>query len=288
MSLVTIDTSKKHFIRIQVLTAKNQQPKEFLLSRLQFEILFFSVPIVLVWGVISTSILIKTQYFDRLNPKTNPSMIHEVLPQSSVLSQDAQSLGSLNEPTQQIHPVGTVVNDANSIGEFEGSASEIAALSKKTTGKSEKQNNQKTREVPLSHSGNKEMASRSFRVDGLFGVDFSISNISNSKNYTMSLAMTNLKGTLETGRYWVSVLVNTNTGKKFWLTPMPEVRINSFGRAEEPKQGLAYAFRSFRKNSLDLNNVNLKITRFEKVVIGFERDGKSPAIANVRLVTRSQ
>lgn len=276
--ILDIDSSDKYFVRIHIAATRNTSAKEFRLSRFQFEILFFSIPVILIWGVFSTLILIKTLYVDRPLSVADRAQV-----KSSMARSSASDLASLSTPTviteepkkpsAQIEPeetTSTVIPIIKSESNADANiTAEIEAPTEKTT------------TIAL-----KELAARSFRVDDIFQIDFVISKKTPKPSYVINIGMTNLKGEAETGRYWVSVLARTESGKKVWLTPMPEVKINSAGQAENPKRGWAYDFRYFRKSELELKNVKSKIDQFDEVMIGFQRNGKSPAIAKVQLGPR--
>lgn len=272
------NSSSKYFVKIQIAATSNSNPKEFLLSRFQFELLFFSLPIIVLWGLISTLILFKTLYFDppaaplekalsltRQNhapvvaTTSLPTSSEEISQKKSLLAESTEQLGSL--PNPEANPKDTAAPAAKEVVQ-------------------EKQAN------IVSPPAIRELAARSFRVDDIFDVEVSLARRASSSSYAMTIAMTNLKGATESGRYWISVLATTNAGKKVWLTPMPEVKINSSGQADQPGLGLTYTFRHFRKNNLQLKNVKVKVAKFEEVMIGFEREGNSPAIAKARLIAR--
>jgi len=285
---VDTNSSSKYFVKIQIAATRNSNPKEFLLSRLQFELLFFSIPVIFLWGVVSTLILVKTLYHDR--PTT--ALEKGPLPTRAGHVQVVETVDSprvVQEiPTNK--PIAAELKEDKSIAaelkEEEITPKSLEALTKDAEAPVAKVSLPGQQLSQISRPLIKELATRSFRVDDIFDVDISISKKSNAPSYAMTIAMTNLMSETESGRYWVSALATTDTGKKVWLTPMPEVKINSSGQAEQPKRGWAYAFRHFRKNSLELRNVKMKIVRFEEVMMGFERDGHSPAIAKVQLIAR--
>jgi hypothetical protein len=249
-----------------------------LLSRFQFELLFFSLPIIVLWGLISTLILFKNLYF---NPPT-------------ATLEKAPSLTQQNHaPVVDTNPLPTAIEESaqkKSIlaesADLPASLQNLEANPKDTVASAVKEVVQEKQTSIISQPVIRELAARSFRVDDIFDVDVSLSKRTSSSSYAMTIAMTNLKSATESGRYWISVLATTDTGKKVWLTPMPEVKINSSGQADQPRRGWAYAFRHFRKNSLELKNVKVKVARFDEVMIGFEREGNSPAIAKVQLIAR--
>lgn len=274
--ILDADSSNKYFVRIQIAATRNTSAKEFRLSRFQFEVLFFSIPVILIWGVFSTLILIKTLYMDRpsniadkaqtklssarsgandLAPLSTPTVINVDPRNTSVELEPAETTSSVTTPEESKTTAGT--------------PPEVGAPLEKAT------------VIPA-----REVAARSFRVDDIFQIDFAISKRTQKPSYAINIGMTNLKNEAETGRYWVSILATTESGKKVWLTPMPEVKINSAGQAENPKRGWAYDFRYFRKSELELTNIKFKIDRFDEVMIGFQRNGKSPAIAKVQLGPR--
>lgn len=276
--ILDADSSDKYFVRIQIAATRNTSAKEFRLSRFQFEVLFFSIPVILIWGVFSTLILIKTLYVDR------PSNIADKA-QTKLSSArfGANDLAPLSTPT--------VINEEpkNTSVELEPAETTSTVTTKeesKTTAGADTHPEVKAPTEKSTTSQPKEIAARSFRVDDIFQIDFAISKKSQKPSYAINIGMTNLKNEAETGRYWVSVLATTESGKKVWLTPMPEVKINGSGQAENPKRGWAYDFRYFRKSELELTNAKLKIDRFDEVMIGFQRNGKSPAIAKVQLGPR--
>ena len=282
---MTTNHTNKYFVKIQIAATRNSSPKEFLLSRLQFEMLVFLMPVILIWGVISTSILIKTLYIDRPAPTSDRAQIPSRMTQPADPSPVVVSSSSIDSH-QQTTSIIAEEKDLVTTNKLEAMINETDAPTEKLSDQTKPLVAQTPPEASSSQLLTKEIASRSFRVDDIFDVDFSIAKKSNSSSYGMSLAMTNLKGATESGRYWVSVLATTTAGKRVWLTPMPEVKINNSGQAEDPRRGWAYSFRHFRKSGLDLKNVKLKISRFDEVMIGFERDGNSPAIAKVQLIPR--
>jgi hypothetical protein len=275
---VATNSSSKYFVKIQIAATSNSNPKEFLLSRFQFELLFFSLPIIVLWGLISTLILFKNLYF---NPPT-------------ATLEKAPSLTQQNHaPVVDTNPLPTAIEESaqkKSIlaesADLPASLQNLEANPKDTVASAVKEVVQEKQTSIISQPAIRELAARSFRVDDIFDVDVSLSKRTSSSSYAMTIAMTNLKSATESGRYWISVLATTDTGKKVWLTPMPEVKINSSGQADQPRRGWAYAFRHFRKNSLELKNVKVKVARFDEVMIGFEREGNSPAIAKVQLIAR--
>jgi hypothetical protein len=275
---VATNSSSKYFVKIQIAATSNSNPKEFLLSRFQFELLFFSLPIIVLWGLISTLILFKNLYF---NPPT-------------ATLEKAPSLTQQNHaPVVDTNPLPTAIEESaqkKSIlaesADLPASLQNLEANPKDTVASAVKEVVQEKQTSIISQPVIRELAARSFRVDDIFDVDVSLSKRTSSSSYAMTIAMTNLKSATESGRYWISVLATTDTGKKVWLTPMPEVKINSSGQADQPRRGWAYAFRHFRKNSLELKNVKVKVARFDEVMIGFEREGNSPAIAKVQLIAR--
>ncbi len=272
------NSSSKYFVKIQIAATSNSSPKEFLLSRFQFELLFFSLPIIMLWGVISTLILFKTLYFDppvaplekaHSLTRQNHAPAVETNPLPTAIEESAQKKSILAESTEQ--PASLPNLEANPKDNVASAVKEVV---------------QGKQPSIISQPVIRELAARSFRVDDIFDVDVSLSKRTSSSSYAMTIAMTNLKNATESGRYWISVLATTDNGKKVWLTPMPEVKINSSGQADQPGRGWAYAFRHFRKNSLELKNVKVKVARFDEVMIGFEREGNSPAIAKVQLIAR--
>jgi hypothetical protein len=275
---VAANSSSKYFVKIQIAATSNSSPKEFLLSRFQFELLFFSLPIIMLWGVISTLILFKTLYLDPPGSplekphsltRQNHAAVLEITSLPTAIEESAQKKSILAESTDQ--PSSPPNLEANPKGTLAPAAKEVV---------------QEKQPSIISQPVIRELAARSFRVDDIFDVDVSLSKRTNSSSYAMKIAMTNLKSATESGRYWISVLATTDTGKKVWLTPMPEVKINSSGQAAQPGRGLTYEFRHFRKNNLQIKNVKVKVARFDEVMIGFEREGNSPAIAKARLITR--
>ena len=261
------NSSGNYFVKIQIAATRNSNPKEFLLSRLQFELLFFSIPVVFLWGIVSTFILVKTLYIDR--PTTAIVKAPLATRATHVPVVDPIISPPVVEEVPTTKPSATEFKEEETVGKSPENVTNEAEAPVAKADEPEKPSTEISRPVI------KELAARSFRVDDIFDVDISISKKSNASSFAMTIAMTNLMSETESGRYWVSALASTDAGKKVWLTPMPEVKINSSGQAEQPKRGWAYAFRHFRKNSLELKNTKMKIARFEEVMIGFERDGHS-------------
>jgi hypothetical protein len=260
---MTAGAKKNLFVKIQIGLSGKTPPRELGLTRLQFEIFIFLLPVVFLWGLGSTAILIKTLYFDRPNP--------------TYLSDSSKTI--VNETV----PLPTIVADELIVNE--NSPSQLTQKptdhSQKNLEKAATPTQPKQTEVSASI-----VASRSFKVDDIFNVDFSVARNRAKNSYYATLAMTNLKSKTESGRYWFSVLALTKTNKWVWLTSMPEVRINASGQAQDPKRGRLYSFQNFRKSELELPKYSSDIVRFEKVIIGFERDNNTPAIAKVQLMSK--
>lgn len=260
---VTAGAKKNLFVRIQIGSSGKTPPRELGLTRFQFEIFIFLLPVIFLWGLGSTAILIKTLYFDRSNPAHLSEISKAVVNESTPLPAIAADELSLNEnspsqPTQK------------PVDHLQGNTEKAVTPT---------QTNQTEASASI-------VASRSFKVDDIFNVDFSVARNRAKNGYSATLAMTNLKSKNESGRYWFSVLALTKTNKWVWLTSMPEVRINSAGQAQDPKRGRLYSFQNFRKSELELPKYSSDIVRFEKVIIGFERDNNTPAIAKVQLMSK--
>lgn len=243
------------FVKIQIASSKSGKPKEFFLTRLQFEVLFFSLPVVLLWGLASTIILIKILYISPPPPVvlTNESTLSTHLGQHTEATKNYQE--ALSRP-------GTLIgkNETSTIGQGD----------KDTRADAEKD----------------VVAYRSFKVDDIFHIDLKVSQNSDSGVYALDLAMQNLTGSEESGIFWISVLAFNSLGEKIWLTPMPEVNINDMGQAVSPERGQAFSFRNFRRSTFDLGVPGVDVVKFDEVVIGFQRNGNSPAIAKVHLNSR--
>jgi len=107
---VATNSSSKYFVKIQIAATSNSSPKEFLLSRFQFELLFFSLPIIMLWGVISTLILFKTLYFDppaaplekaHSLTRQNHAPVVETNPLPTAIEESAQKKSISAESTEQ-------------------------------------------------------------------------------------------------------------------------------------------------------------------------------------------
>lgn len=264
---MTSSSRKAHFVKIQIGSSNSPKPREFGLTRWQFEVILLVIPTVFLWGLVSTAILLKTMYFDR----------------SFHTAQDTAALPTSSNPKVPTQESGQL-SDYNGMSTRTIAETDAAEepLVKQTADNAEPitPTNAITASLPL------PLASRSFRVDDIFAIDFSITRNSKKESYAATVAMTNLKGTVEAGRYWISVLALTKAGEKVWLTPMPKVRINSSGQAEDPQRGWAYSFKNFRKSDLALPKYTSELVRFEEAVIGFHRDNSPPAITKVQLISK--
>lgn len=260
---VTTGAKKNLFVKIQIGSSGKTPARELGLTRFQFEVFIFLLPVVFLWGLGSTAILIKTLYFDRSKPVYLSEAPKTVVNESVPLLET----GTDELPVNESSPSQIVQKSVDQLEDSGEKASTPAV------------------EKPLKASPT-IVASRSFKVDDIFNVDFSVARNAARNSYSATLAMTNLKNKTESGRYWFSVLVLTKTNKWVWLTSMPEVRINASGQAQDPKRGRRYSFQNFRKSELELPKYSSDIVRFEKVIIGFERDDNTPAIAKVQLMSK--
>jgi hypothetical protein len=257
---VTTDAKEKLFVKIQIGSPGKTPPRELGLTRFQFEIFIFLLPVIFLWGLGSTAILIKTLYFDR----SKPVDVFEI------------SKTVANDPSPLL---------ATGTDELPANKESLSKLTKKSANQIQ-ENASTPKQVKQAEVSAPIVASQSFKVDDIFNVDFSVARNESKNSYSATLAMTNLKNKTESGRYWFSVLALTKTNKWVWLTSMPEVRINPSGQAQDPKRGRLYSFQNFRKSELELPKYSSDIVRFEKVIIGFERDNNTPAIAKVQLMSK--
>lgn len=260
---VTAGATKKLFVKIQIGLSGKTPPRELGLTRFQFEIFIFLLPVIFLWGLGSTLILIKTLYFEQSNP-AHLSEISKTVVNETIL---VPAIAENELPANENSPSQLAQKPLDYLQEN---------TEKATTPTQAKQ----------TEASASIIASRSFKVDDIFNVDFSVARNGAKNGYSATLAMTNLKGKTESGRYWFSVLALTKTNKWVWLTSMPEVRINATGQAQDPKRGRLYSFQNFRKSELELPKYSSDIVRFEKVILGFERDNNTPAIAKVQLMSK--
>lgn len=243
------------FVKIQIASDKSGKPKEFFLTRFQFEVLFFSIPVVLLWGFASTVILFKILY---LSPSP-PAVVTNVSTPSIHLGQQLET--TKNHQDSLSRPAALIAKNETS-----------------TIGYGEKDSR--------ADADKDVVAYRSFKVDDIFHVDLKVSQNSDAGVYTLDLAMQNLTGSEESGVFWVSVLAFNSLGEKIWLTPMPDVKINDMGQALSPERGQGFSFRNFRRSTFELAAPGVDVVKFDEVVIGFQRNGNSPAIAKVNLNSR--
>lgn len=260
------------FVRIQIASPSAITPKEIRLSRLQFELILFLIPVILLWGLASTAILVKTLYIDR--PQTNSRLVQSRVRSTGVFDGDSQNqnIAATNVPTR-------IDAEISNSGTLDQSNSNSHSKSEPVTEMpSEKQNVTPALAV--------QRAEKSFEVEHVFGVDVSVERQLSEPGVSITVAMTNLTKHLESGRYWLALMAVTKKGQKIWLTPMPEVNITNDGEAQNPELGHVYSFRSHRKKKLSVTSRQMDIARFETLVIGFLRTGKSPAMVKTQLIPR--
>lgn len=249
-------SSKKNlFVKIQIGLSESKTSREIGLTRLQFEILILLIPVVFLWGVGSTAVLIKTLFIDR--PKTTEvsSAAADALP---VTKRDLKANEALTMPLNRHAENQTL-----------GSPERTSTTLKKDTNRTD----------------TAVVASRSFKVDDIFSIGFSIAKKPGDNGYSAMISMSNLQSKADSGRYWFSVLALTKSDEKIWLTPMPEVRITSAGEAQNPERGRIYAFQNFRKSEFALPKQGHDIVRFEEVIVGFYRDDSTATISKAKLIS---
>ena len=259
-------STQDYYAKIQIASSSTGTPREIKLSRIQFEVLFLSIPVVLIWGIASTVILIRTLY---LSP-----------PQSELTSRRTE-LAPETQTVLEQHPAPAMSQRKRVDAAITTEPTEIATPIQ--------QSQPSLATMPRTNSRDSAtvlVASRAFQVEDLFGIDLKIIAEQERGSFTVDVDMTNMKGLEESGTFWISLQAVTETGDKIWVTPMPDVDIDASGQAELPQLGERFSFRTLRKSKLKLDTSREDILKFDQVMIGFNRNNNSPTIAKVNLNSR--
>lgn len=259
-------STQDHYAKIQIGLSSKGAPKEIKLNRIQFELLFFSIPVVLIWGVASTAILFRTLYLTPAHTRPNPAGEELALQTPTGL-------------TRHKLPVASQITTVDE--EVSAQPTELSATITKP-----QQTSESVRRADSSGSTGSIVASRSFQVEDIFGIDLKIIADQEPGSFTVDVDMKNLKGLEESGTFWISLQAVTQDGEKVWVTPMPDVDVDASGQAELPQLGERFSFRTLRKSRLSLETSLEGILKFDQVMIGFNRNNKSPTIAKVNLSSR--
>jgi hypothetical protein len=247
---LNIKGTAKPFVSIRI-SPDSPKCREVRLSRLQFEIAIIALPTAIIWGIISTTILV-----------TNNNVLNgdiHVVSGKNISQPDVNDKKNPTDGTEDRAAMTAMIKNA-----APKATSVPAPLVKDPV------SNQ-----PLGHA--------SIQIHGRFAVDARILGNSDSGPFTLKITTTNLTQKLESGHFWVNIHAITKEGEDAWYSITQNMHIDADGRAETPANGLFFSFQYTKEQRLPLFGPSVEIERFGEMSIGFASEDGAQVVGKGKL-----
>jgi hypothetical protein len=249
-------TKKDPFAKIEVGLGQTGRPRVIHFSRFQFEVVMVLLPAVVVWGLVSTGLLL----YQLLR--------HPIPMVQSIVVQESPKLET--KPAESL-PKALPQSVIPEVGKING----VKVPANPVSGHS------------VSATKIKYTASR-FLVEDAFAVSATVTSSSLSGPFKLALDIENLTGQLERGHLWARVNALLDNGQEVVLYSSPAITIGADGRIQNPKKGVAFSFQRFLQRSLPLygdhqSKVEIQSINLKTLELGFDRKNRGQSAATVDL-----
>ena len=226
----------KSFVSVRIGAPDSPKFREIRLSRFQFELLLIVVPTLIIWGIISTAILVSNKNALTVESKATTAAGQSQIPNASAKPHDAAT-----------------------------SAPAPAAFPKiQTADKSIVRTND-----PETPANFKSLSKASITIDSRYVVNASIIGDIEKGFFKLRLTTSNLTEKLESGYFWVSIRAVSKAGEDVWYSVSKNMPIDAEGHSDTPNNGIRFSFRRTKTQLLPLYGPPIGIDKFAEMVIGF-------------------
>ena len=243
-----LKTKSAHFVNIKIGAPDDTKMREMKFSRFQFELFLVLVPVVIIWGLVSTFILIKNLNSPAASTSTAaPAIIApSQIDVSGATTTAEQPREAPRETQQEARPAGAAITSFN--------GTKAHAWIKQT-----------------------------FTVDKIFQIRLSVFSKASNGPFTLALSMENQSGTRETGHFWAAVRAIDKTGKELIFSATPAVTLDATGNTKNARNGFYFAVAHRRDHLLVLTGPKTDVVRFTEVIFGIEAGSKGQFVKSIPL-----
>ena len=274
--------SSHPFVRIRIGSAESTKFREVKLTRAQFEVCLIVLPVVVIWGIVST-VLLTVNMRDTTRRQAEQGG-----------TQGAKKIATLSVPTEI-----SLVDNGQAKSSSTAHIPQPASAKKTEMIVSEMQHakilpvseapiEKKTATDPAPQQvsrGRKIWMQKSFDVDETFAVKSEVFASSSSSRgpFTLGLAIDNLTQQTQAGRFWIRLAAVTASGDTVWFSATPNVLVGETGNASNPNRGVYFSFRHRRTQNIALKGPDVEVERFTEVLVGFEQSGQEQIVSREKL-----
>ena len=246
---VKIKTTSLPFVKIKIGDPNNSRPREWSLNRWQFELILIIVPVFLIWGIVSTGILLRGLGTTGIQ---HPLVSTEVIPEAAPAAESGAA--TVSEKA------------AEAAGQF--AAARLPRVAAAVTENSSRGN------LDVVPGATRTLGETSFTMSDVIKVRAKILGRSTDGPFRISFDAENLTGTLLKGKMSIQVTAQSMSG-----TPLlfDATRINVGG--EKSKGGnkiIFYSFTHARQQELELIGEDSAVAKFTGIIVTLTQDGYSP------------
>jgi hypothetical protein len=240
----------KPFVSIRIGAPESPKFREVRLSRLQFEIALILFPTAIIWGIISTTILVS----------------------------NTNALRGESKATAAVSPS----QSANVMGEPNGAMTSAPAPT--ALPKIQKPNTSAFRTNDRATPATTNSLSKaSMTIDSRFVVTASIIGDNAKGSFKLRLTTSNLTDKLESGHFWINIRAVSTAGVDVWYSVSRNMTIDADGHSDTPKNGIRFSFRHTKTQLLPLYGPPIGIDKFAEMIVGFAGEDGHQVVGTAKL-----